>query len=45
MHANARGILSANYERYEAQARALFVRERARIVVLSARQVWGRIWR
>ena len=38
VHANARGILSANYERYEAQARALFVRERARIVVLSARQ-------
>ena len=39
------GILGSNYERYEEQSRALFVRERARIImILSARPWLSHVW-
>ena len=36
------GILSSNYDRYEEQARALFVRERARIICTLFTRLYGR---
>jgi hypothetical protein len=40
------GILGANYERYEEQSPALFVRERARMInIISARPWTSYVWK
>ena len=42
------GILGSNYERYEEQSQALFVRERARIITLQSVRPYPwvhRVWR
>jgi len=40
------GILGANYERYEEQSQVLFVRERARMIVIISARPWTRhVWK